>query len=250
MVNKKKILGIIPARGGSKGIKNKNMQLIGEKPMIQFTFEAATASRKLDASMLTSDDRDIIAFAKKMGIHVPFLRPSSLAQDDTPMIEVISHALEWHRNEYSYFPEYFVVLAPTSPFRNEEDIDNAIKQIEESKKESLISVCPVSQHPAECVSLGDDGTLEFIRVKGMDLLHGRQQYKPFYFIDGAIYICKITSFYEKYYPSGIIFDESSDIWIMEKWHSIDINDWFDLRLARALFHYDNRVDAPNCHFQK
>lgn len=243
MVNKKKILGIIPARGGSKGIRNKNMQLIGEKPMIQFTFEAAKTSRKLDFTILTSDNRDIIAFAKQFRIHAPFVRPPALAEDDTPMIEVINHALEWCRNEHSYLPEYFVVLAPTSPFRNAEDIDNAIIQIEKAKKESLISVCPVSQHPAECVTLGDDETLEFVRIKGMDLLHGRQQYRPFYFIDGAIYICKVSSFYEKYYPSGIIFDESSDIWIMEKQHSIDINDWFDLHLARALLHYDKHVES-------
>ncbi len=245
MVKEKTILAIIPARGGSKGIKNKNMQLIGEKPMIQYTFEAATASRKLDTTILTSDDRDIIAFAKKIGIHVPFVRPSSLAKDDTPIIEVIKHALEWHKNEYAYLPEYFIVLPPTSPFRNAADIDNAIEKIESSKKESLISICPVSQHPAECVALGDDGTLEFVRIEGMDLLHGRQQYKPCYFIDGAIYICKTSTFFEKYYDSGIIFDESSDILIMEKRHSIDINDWFDLHLARALFHYANHDEAGN-----
>ena len=245
MINGKTILGIIPARGGSKGIINKNMQLIGDKPMIQFTFEAARNSQELDFIILTSDDSDIIAFAKNFGIDVPFVRPSSLAKDDTPMIEVIKHVLEWHKNEYSNLPEYFVVLAPTSPFRNAEDIDNAIRKIENSRRESLISVCPVSQHPAECVTLRNDGTLEFIRVGGMDLLHGRQQYKPFYFIDGAIYICKTSAFYKKYYPSGIIFDETSDIWIMEKSHSIDINDWFDLHLARALFHYANYVEVGN-----
>lgn len=240
-----KYLGIIPARGGSKGIKNKNMRVIGKKPMIQFSFEAAMNSSKLDSCILTSDDKDIIEFASGFGISTPFVRPSSIAGDETPMVEVIKHALDWHNTAYSHFPKYFVLLCPTSPFRNAEDIDNAIKKREASNRESLVSVCPVSQHPAECVAIGNSGQLEFIEILEMNLQHGRQAYKPFYFIDGAIYICKTSAFYGKFLKKGVIFDEDTDIYIMKSSHSIDINNWFDLHLARALYHYSNNVKGSD-----
>lgn len=232
-----KNIGIIPARAGSKGIPRKNLQKIGGKPMIQFTFEAALRSKLLDSTFLSTDDLEIIELAKEFKLEIPSVRPRELAQDSTNMVEVIDHVLQKYQENYQYFPEYFILLPPTSPFRDSSDIDNAIKYFLESGKESLVSVCSVTQHPAECVRLNNENKLEFIEFKDMDLTSGRQKYIPFYFIDGAIYICTTKSFYSKFLSKRTLFDEDSEIFILPNTHSIDINETFDLNLARAMWSY-------------
>ena len=232
--------GIIPARSGSKRIKNKNLIPLGEKPLIQYTFDAGANSKKLDLVILSSDNPFIIDLAKRKGVKAPFVRPSHLARDDSLMVEVIQHALDWYNGHFGRQPIYFVLLSPTSPFRNADDIDRACEKIQNSGKDSLVSVCPVTQHPAECFTVGNDGKLEFITISGMDLLHGTQNYKPSYFIDGAIYICKTSAFFERFRQKGLLFDGESDYVVMPKSHAIDINDMFDLNLARAMIHFDRQ----------
>lgn len=236
---KHKYFGIIPARKGSKGIKNKNLQLIGNKPMIQYTFKASKKSSKLDCVILSSDDEKIISLARRFSTKVPFVRPSFLAQDDVPTIKVIIHALKWYEEEYHDQPENLVLLQPTSPFRTGEDIDNAIERYESSQKDSLISVCPVSQHPSECLTISDSNELEFINIGHNLNLTRRQLYKKCYFIDGAIYICKTSKFLE----NEVMFNSSSEIFILPKSHSIDVDDWFDLLIARAIKYYSERASS-------
>lgn len=236
---KHKYFGIIPAREGSKGIKNKNIQLIGNKPMIQYTFEASRNASKVNCVILSSDDKKIISLARRFDIKVPFIRPTSLAQDDTPAAKVITHALEWYKEEYHDCPENLILLQPTSPFRTGEDIDNAIERYESSQKDSLISVCPVSQHPSECLTISDSDELKFINIGHNLNLMRRQLYKKCYFIDGAIYICKTSKFLE----NETMFNSSSEIFILPKSHSIDVDDWFDLLIARAIKYYSERVNS-------
>ena len=234
---KNKNLGIIPARAGSKGIKRKNIQEIGDKPMIEYTFDASRKSKLLDEVLLSTNDLEIIELGKKNKINVPFVRPEELALDDTSMVDVIDHALKNFNQNYGYFPSYFILLSPTSPFRDNIDIDNAIIKFLESGKDSLVSVCSVTQHPAECVSFDKNEKLEFIKFDNMNLSSGRQSYKPYYFIDGAIYICKTNAFYDKFLNKKILFDNDSSLYKLKNSHSIDINDPYDLILARALYDF-------------
>ena len=207
---KNKNLGIIPARAGSKGIKRKNIQEIGDKPMIEYTFDASRKSKLLDEVLLSTNDLEIIELGKKNKINVPFVRPEELALDDTSMVDVIDHALKNFNQNYGYFPSYFILLSPTSPFRDNIDIDNAIIKFLESGKDSL---------------------------DNMNLSSGRQSYKPYYFIDGAIYICKTNAFYDKFLNKKILFDNDSSLYKLKNSHSIDINDPYDLILARALYDF-------------
>ena len=135
---------VIPARKGSKGITNKNMQLIGEKPMILYTMEAALDSNELKNIILSSDDQNIINLAHKIGLDAPFTRPDYLARDDSKISDVILHALDWHKSTYSNLPNNIVLLQPTSPFRDSEDIDRAIKLFKKSTKKTLVSVTEIS----------------------------------------------------------------------------------------------------------
>jgi CMP-N,N'-diacetyllegionaminic acid synthase len=226
--------GIIPARAGSTRIKNKNMQLLDGKPLIQHTFEAALNSNNINYTIVSTDDQNIISLALKMGINAPFVRPDSLAQENSLVIDAVNHALKWYQKEFSLLPKYFILLAPTSPFRTSIDIDNAVQKILDNDKDSLVSVCPVTQHPAECVNISNNGKIEFIEIDGVDLRQGTQNYKEYFFIDASICICKTSAFFDHYLKLGILYDKDSDPFIMEKSHCIDINDMYDLKQARAM----------------
>ena len=233
-----KHFGIIPARRGSKGILRKNLQLIGNKPLLQFTLEAALGSQVLDFCILSSDDHDAIELSKKMGIDVPFIRPSYLSEDNSSSVDVVLHALEWYRNKFFEYPENIVLLQPTSPFRNSQDIDEAIREYEKTHKESLVSVCEVSQHPSECIMLTERGSIERIFLSRDETKAGRQGYKRVYFIDGGIYISSVNRFLKR----GTLIDDQSGVYVIPKSHGIDIDDIFDLELARALFFYSENMN--------
>lgn len=228
-----KYFAVIPARGGSKGIKNKNMQLIGSKPMIQYTFETALNSKYLNLSILSSDDQKIISLAKELEINVPFIRPTHLAEDTSNTIDVMKHSLDWYKSDFGNFPENIVLLQPTSPFRNCFDLDQAIELFEKSQKGSLISACEVSQHPSECFIISEMGELNFIELKNSSHISGRQCYNRAYFLDGAIYISKT----DRFFKTNSFFDNNSAVFILPKNHAIDVDDIFDLTVARALEKY-------------
>lgn len=232
-----KYFGIVPARAGSKGIPKKNLQLIGDKPMLRYTLEAVVKSIEIDCCILSSDDSEAISLATKMGVSAPFVRPPELAGDQSSTIDVIEHALNWYKKEYSSLPENIVVLQPTSPFRTAIDIDNAIKEYQNCNSQSLISVCDVSQHPSDCITVKKDGSLERITLPRDDAKEGRQGYEKVYFIDGGIYISTVDRFLEK----RTMFDNQSAIYVIPKSHGIDIDDPFDLGLARAMIYYANNV---------
>lgn len=238
MDSKCKYFGIITARAGSKGVPHKNMQIIGTKPMIQYTFEAALGAEKLEYFILSTNDQQVIELAGKFNIPVPFIRSELLSTDNTPTKDVLNHSLEWYKNEYNHYPENIFLLQPTSPFRTAVDIDNAITTYEKSNKESLISACLVSQHPSDCFTINPDTTLNFINIEKTNTTIGRQSYKKAYFIDGAIYISKTKRFIEQ----QTLFDQHSAIHVLPKSHSIDIDDYYDLYIARAVKFYSENTE--------
>lgn len=219
----KKYLGIIPARGGSKGIPKKNLVSIGNKPLLQYTFEAASNSKNLDEIILTSDDKEIITFAKNFDrIRVPFTRPESLSTDEASSIDVIRHVL----NNINYEPYAIVLLQPTSPFRNAVDIDEAIEKFEISKSHSLVGVSPILQHPCEMISIINNRIKWAVKPP----TGNRQHYPHYYFISGAIYITK-TDFFKRH---KILYNNKSYIHIMNDLCGIDIDNYFQLEIARGL----------------
>ncbi|MEK7090871.1 MAG: acylneuraminate cytidylyltransferase family protein [Patescibacteria group bacterium] len=122
-----KILGIITARGGSKGIPGKNIKLLSGKPLVVYTIEAAKKSASLDRIILTTDDEAIAKVAKQNGCEVPFMRPAELAKDDTPTMPVVQHALKWLAENENYGPDAVMILQPTSPLRQDFHIKEAVE---------------------------------------------------------------------------------------------------------------------------
>ena len=126
-----RILGLIPARGGSKAIPEKNIKILNGKPLIQYTLEAAKKAKKLTSLILSSDDEVIIEVAKKLNVEVPFVRPKHLAEDKSPTLGVIQHALKFYAEQNIYF-DAVCLLQVTSPFKTGKFIDEAIKKFTES----------------------------------------------------------------------------------------------------------------------
>jgi len=232
MIDMHNILAIIPARKGSKGILNKNMQLIGKKPMIQHTMDAALTAKKLNNIILSTDDKNIIELAKSNGIQVPFIRPTKLSLDHTKISEVVVHALEWYKVENKVFPKNILLLQPTSPFRTSDDIDQAIQMFDKTLKKTLVSATEFSQHPGDC--LIKDNNNQYHRLKlnsSYENNSGRQAYPEVLYIDGSIYLSETLEFLKTHQLIG----NNPEIMITAQSHAIDIDTPFDLKIAKAMY---------------
>lgn len=195
-----KILAVIPARGGSKGIPKKNIKLLGNKPLLQFTAEKALASKLLTQVILSTDSEEIAQVGKKIGLEVPFMRPESLAMDTTPTIEVLQHALAFYENQGVFF-EAICILQPTTPFREDGIIDKAIEKFKATNVETLISVLEVPHqfNPHWTFEVDNQENLK-IATGDLKIIPRRQELPKSYYRDGSIYIIKTNLIKE-----GVLF---------------------------------------------
>jgi len=222
-------LALIPARSGSKGIINKNIQDLNGLPLVAHTFNAALNSKLINSIYITSNDKNVISIAKKYNIQVPFVRPDYLSADASTTLDVVFHFLNWFNKENNILPKNFVLLQPTSPLRDSNDIDNAIKKFEKSNSMSLFSACKVSQHPFEMFHLDSNESLNFFYQKYNPIqIKTRQNYRDVFFEDGAIYICNT----EWFLKNKVFYNSSSSFITLSKKHSIDIDTYEDLMLAK------------------
>ena len=158
------ILGVITARGGSKGVPRKNIKDLGGKPLIAYTIEVAKKSELITHLITSTDDQKIAEIAKKYGCNVPFLRPKELARDNTPTLPVLQHATEFMEKKLGIKFDYLVLLQPTSPFRIAEDIDKTIQLlIDTPEADSSVSICEVekNQHPMKAKRLKGNRVLPY-----------------------------------------------------------------------------------------
>ena len=219
-----KVLGIIPARGGSKGVPRKNIKLLGNKPLLQYTSDVALASDLIDTLVLSSDDDEIITVAKSLGIEVPFKRPSDLALDTTPTLPVIINVLEYYKSIGQNF-DAVCLLQVTSPFRTVEFLNNAIKTFIKKETDSLVSVqqVPHEYNPHWVFEDNGKGVLK-IATGEQEIISRRQELPKAYHRDGSIYITKTSVLLEQksLYGKSISFIESPKEWYV----NIDtMDDW-------------------------
>jgi N-acylneuraminate cytidylyltransferase len=152
------VLGIIPARGGSKSIPHKNIQLLAGYPLIAYSIAAGLASQTIDRLIVSTDDDEIAEISRKYGAEIPFIRPEVFARDNTPDLPVFQHALQWLEENEHYQPDIVVQLRPTSPFRRVEHIDYAVyRLLERPEADSVRTVCMPFQNPYKMWRIGDDG---------------------------------------------------------------------------------------------
>jgi CMP-N,N'-diacetyllegionaminic acid synthase len=221
------MLAIIPARGGSKGLPGKNIKPLLGKPLINWTIEAAMKSKSIDRIVLSTDDQSIVDCCSHLDVEIPFMRPSGLAKDSSLAVDVYCYTMDRLINEFKAMTENYVVLLPTVPFRNAEDIDAAIELFEEGNADSVIS-CKKAQFPIEWLVSLDSKSKKISRDIGIDVrMHNRQAYKESYVPNGGIYVLKhsLVDEHRSYYFSNTLGYE------MPEFRSIDIDTAEDFRLA-------------------
>jgi len=181
-----KILGIIPARGGSKGIPGKNIRLLNGKPLIYYSIHAAQRSGVVNRLILTTDSIKIAEVGNQLGAEVPFIRPTELARDETPMFPVLEHAVNFVESE-GWQADIILLLQPTAPLRQPEHIQAAVKMLIETKCDSVVSVVQIPQHYSPDFAYKvEDGLLKPF-LDGGGKVTRRQDTRPAYSRDGTIY---------------------------------------------------------------
>ena len=227
MIFGKKVLAIIPARGGSKRLPQKNSKLLHGKPLIVHSIEAAKQAEVIDEILVSTDDLDIAKIACEAGAYVPFLRPDYLSTDQASSVDVVCHAIEYLQRYKKMDFEYIVLLQPTSPLRKALHIQEAFDILEEKKGDAVISVCEVEHSPLWINQLPEDGSMiEFIssEIKGT-----RSQDLPQYYrVNGAIYICSIPRFLKE---KDFFISDNIYAYKMRTYESVDIDTMIDFLLC-------------------
>lgn len=219
-------IAIIPARSGSKGLKNKNIKLLNGKPLLAYTIEAALRSQRFACVYVSTDSEEYAKIAVQFGAEVPFLREPELAGDHAGTWDTLRSAISNYEKLGKKF-DTVTLLQPTSPLRDADDICRAFEIFEEKQADSVISVCEVDHSPEICNTLGESGSMcGFIDE---DAVGRRQDLKTCYRLNGAIYIQKT----ERLMNKKRLYGENAYAYIMDKMHSIDIDDAFDFFLAEA-----------------
>ncbi|MDD2991793.1 MAG: acylneuraminate cytidylyltransferase family protein [Zoogloea sp.] len=208
-----KVLAIIPARGGSKGLPRKNILPLGGRPLIAWSIEAALGASCIHRVVLSSDDDEIIEVAKAHGCEAPFKRPDTLATDEASSMDVVLHAL-------SQLPDHDVVvlLQPTSPLRTSADIDSAFELMMRSGAPSCVSVCPASESPFWMYSLSAQQQMHRLIKPEVDATR-RQELPTAYSLNGALYIARTDWLLQHRSFIG----EDSVAYVMPRSRSIDID---------------------------
>lgn len=223
MIENLHVVGLITARGGSKGLPRKNILPLLGKPLIGWTVEAAKRSAYIDRVVVSSDDLEIISIAEQFGCEAPFRRPTELSTDTATSMDVIRHAL-------SQLPrcDLLVLLQPTSPLRAPEDIDRAIEDCINNKRPSTVTVTAVGKPLGWMFLLKDDGTLR--SVEPADPTARRQDLPELYAINGAVYVARP----EWLLRNGSFMSSETGAVVMPRERSVDIDDRIDLDYAEFL----------------
>jgi len=228
LIEGKRVVAIIPARGGSKGIPRKNIKNLNGKPLIAYTIEEALNSKYVDRVILSTEDLEIAEISKTFGAEVPFLRPKELAQDDTPGIEPIIHAINYLLYDENYNFDYVMCLQCTSPLRNSKQIDQGIYDIYTKDAYSAVSVCESEVNPYWMKVIKNGKMVDYLSD---NKFYARRQDLPVvYRLNGAIYIAKVEIILnnKNWYTNNTIPI------VMDKFTSIDIDDEIDFKFAEFL----------------
>jgi CMP-N,N'-diacetyllegionaminic acid synthase len=230
VINVKKILAIIPARGGSKGLLGKNIMPLLGKPLVAWTIEQAQHSKYIDEIFLSTDSADIAKISEDFGIKIPFLRPPALSSDIATSIDVVFHVINYYETNNILF-DFVILLEPTSPLRKENDIDLAIELLLKNETaDGIISLGEVHlEHPMIVKKTNSQGKI-VPYIANAKKIFQRQQTDNAYFPYGVIYMIKTKVFKHKrtFYTNNII------PYFIERWQNYEVDDIYDLIAIEAI----------------
>jgi CMP-N-acetylneuraminic acid synthetase len=225
MINGRKVLALIPARGGSKGIKNKNIVDLEGKPLIAYTIEAALNAGYVDDVVVSTDSEQIAQVAREYGASVPFLRPAELAKDTSKTIDAVMHAIEEMKKRGQEY-DILLLLQCTSPLRTAEDIKGALEKFERNNEISLVSVSKVQDHPILIRKIIDDVSMEHLLPVNSTVR--RQDMPEYYRVNGSINVNRVDEL-----TLDTSLNDNLQPYIIEEEHAVDIDTLLDLELVKA-----------------
>jgi N-acylneuraminate cytidylyltransferase/CMP-N,N'-diacetyllegionaminic acid synthase len=228
-MKKETIVAVIPARGGSKGIPQKNLRTILGKPLIAYTIETALQAKTLTRTIVSTDDEHIKAVSQDYGAEVPFMRPHHLATDTATTLSVLQHAITCLAEHQDYLADIVVCLQPTSPLRSAEDINAAVNLCLDSGSDSVVSLCQATHHPCWMKKVVN-GRVYPLMNEDEQRYTRRQDLPPVYQLNGALYVTRREVLVEK----GRMLGENTLAYIMPQERSIDIDIPTDLILVELL----------------
>jgi CMP-N-acetylneuraminic acid synthetase len=231
---KNKIIAVIPARGGSKGIPHKNIIPVSGKPLICYTIDSALKSTLVNRVIVSTDDEEIAKIAKDSGAELPFLRPAELAKDDTSSLHVVQHAVKFIEDTEGCVIDLAVLLQPTSPMRSEKYIDACIEKALTTNADSVITVCKVKHHPYWSYVSKNDRLYPLINTDSRPVR--RQDFPTTYTPNGAVYVVRRDVLFNQ----NSIFGTDLRGIVMPTEESVDVDDYFDWFIAEMTLKYWRR----------
>lgn len=222
------VLALIPARGGSKGVWRKNLRIVGNKCLMDYTMLAARDSGLIDRVFVSSEDSEILRYATKFGVET-VNRPINIATDEASATAVVEHFIDWLPQEMTRHDPFVVYLQPTSPFRTAVHIDSALKKMTELHKATLVSVKELFPSPYKAFKIDDQGQMQSLFDERLSNCR-RQDLPVTYIPNGAIYVFRISDFLER----GGFPSNGSVPFVMSESDSVDIDTEEDLILAEKL----------------
>ena len=225
-----KVIAIIPARAGSKGVLNKNIKSLNGKPLISYTIEEAKKSKFIDKLIVSTDSKEIADISLSQGASVPFIRPSELSTDSSLTFDVIKHTMNFLKDKDEHY-DIIVLLQPTTPFRKVESIDKAILTLKKSNKyTSVVSVIDVEgNHPLRMKKIEGDYLINYIE-QGFENMNPRNELPKVYIRSGAIYAILTKNFYEE---QSLVSNLCSPI-ILDKIETINIDSPLDFEFCEFI----------------
>jgi N-acylneuraminate cytidylyltransferase/CMP-N,N'-diacetyllegionaminic acid synthase len=241
VINNRKVLGIIPARAGSKGLPGKNTKHFCGKPLIAYAIEAGSNCEFIDDLIVSTDSQEIAEIARKLGAQVPFIRPANLAFDITLTTDVVIHALDFFKDNMKQIFEYVIVIEPTSPLRDSTDLTKAMENLlKHETAKSIVGICLTeNQNPKYLFKLQNNNNLVKYD-KSNDTLPRRQDLDEVYFVEGSLYISDVDYFRQ----NKTFYHDKTMGYILPKWKSIEIDDIFDFIMAEALYLNKDKFEFP------
>lgn len=231
MASSKRVLAIIPARGGSKGIPRKNLVPICGRPLIAYTIDAGLQSTRITRLVVSTEDEEIATVSKALGADVPFLRPDELATDTARSLPVVRHAVETLEDDENALYDVIIMLQPTTPLRTAQDIDRGIELLLETGADSVVSVVDVgANHPYRMKRIDEDGRLVNFVEQGFEDMRPRQELPPVYIRSGDLYISRRDIVMEH---NALVGSECRAVIIPEQ-RAVNIDSPIDLLRAEQL----------------
>ena len=232
MIHKKTILGIIPARSGSKGLPKKNIIPLCGKPLIAWTIEVAKKSAYLDEILVSTDSKEIASIANKYGASVPFLRPNALSTDTSPTIDTVEHAIDYYKKNDQRTFDYVCLLEPTSPIRKTTDIDAMLDRLFQPTLtcDSIISVGETLCHPSWLKKIQNSRLIPYNHLGSTGR---RQSLSPVYFPFGVAYITKTNTLLKE----KTFYTSNTTYFLIDRYQCYEIDDKEDLICVEAIMKY-------------